>query len=311
VVAIEYAAALLIGRYVGFHYTIPFASYAIAATVVIVLAFAAFIAWQLFKARKGDVPADFQRFISFAVGIMLIALQMAVLNWTKIMLPIVAGFWADPYIASADRVIFGTDAWRLLHTLNGPTIDRAYVTWGPIHLTMLAIILCLRESTKKVQALLSYFLILFTGSIGQYALPSAGPLFHQPIPLEPWVAEAKAYLWQDYLRAGGSIGTGISAMPSIHVAIALWLALVVRSYVPKLWPIGFGYFALIAVGSVALGWHYVSDGLVAIAGTLLVWRAAGAGSWITWNNQLFGPDQIRRISGGAGAENPSGRISQT
>jgi hypothetical protein len=311
VVAIEYVAALLLGWHVGFHYTIPFASYCIAATVVIVLAFAAFVAWKLIKALKGDVPVDLYRFISFAVGVMLIALQMAVLNWTKIMLPIVAGFWADPYIAAADRAMLGTDAWRLLHTFNGPTVDRAYAAWGPIHFAVLAIILCLRESTKKSRALLSYFLILFTGSIGQYALPSAGPLFLQPIPLEPWVAEAKAYLWQDYLRAGGSIGTGISAMPSIHVAIALWLAFVVRSYVPKLWPIGFGYFALILVGSVALGWHYVSDGLVAIAGALLVWRASGAVSWITWNNQLFEPYQIRRISGGAGAVSPSGRMSQT
>lgn len=275
IVAVEYAAALVIGWRVGFHYTIPFASYFIAAAVVIVLAFALFIAGKLVRARKGDVPLHLARFLPFAVGVLLVALEMAVLCWTKIMLPIATGFWADPMLASADRTLFGTDPWHLLQWLNGPLIDRTYITWAPIKFLVLTVLVALPESAIKTRALLSYFFVMFAGAIGQYALPSAGPVFHQAIPLQPWVAEAKAYLWQDYLRGGGNIGTGISAMPSVHVAIALWVALVIKSYVPKFAPLGFAWFTIVAVGSVALGWHYAVDSLAAIGIAVAAWLLAG------------------------------------
>jgi hypothetical protein len=157
-----------------------------------------------------------------------------------------------------------------------PFIDRAYITWAPMMFVALFVLVCLPESSKKSRALLSYFFVLFAGAIGQYALPSAGPLFHQPVPLEPWVAEAKTYLWADYLRGGGRIGTGISAMPSIHVAIALWIAFVVRSYLPRTQAVMFGWFGLILVGSVLLGWHYAVDAIAACLITLVAWNLAGA-----------------------------------
>ncbi len=200
VVAIEYVTALFIGWRVGFRYSIPFAAYLVSALVIIVLSFALLLVWKLIKARKGDVPLNLSRFLRFAVGVTLVALQMAALTWTKVMLPIATGFWADPVLIDADRAIFGTDAWRLAQRAFGftaPIIDRAYMTWAPIMFVALFALVSLPESPKKSQALLSYFLVLFSGAVGQYALPSAGPLFHQPVPLEPWVAEAKAYLWAD------------------------------------------------------------------------------------------------------------------
>jgi hypothetical protein len=39
---------------------------------------------------------------------------------------------------------------------------------------------------------------------------------------------------------------------------------------------GWTYLGLIWFGSVHLGWHYFTDGIVGIAGALLVWRLAGA-----------------------------------
>ena len=68
-------------------------------------------------------------------------------------------------------------------------------------------------------------------------------------------------------------------MPSLHVAVALWLALVIRSYLPRLQFIGWAYFAVILVGSVYLGWHYALDGIVAVMITLACWRAVPALFW--------------------------------
>jgi hypothetical protein len=292
-ISAEYAIALTIGATVGFHYSIPFSAYAITALTIIVLAAAGAIVVRLFLyARQGEehptrrLLSDAPRFTGFAVGAFLVALQIGVLTWTKIMLPIASSFWADPYLANVDHAIFQTDPWRIAYALFGwaaPFIDKAYITWAPIKLVTLVVLVSLPQSPTKTRALLSYFVLMAMVAIGQYLLPSAGPVLYSQVgygdrfaalPLEPWVERARDYIWQDYLRGGGKIGTGISAMPSLHVAIALWIAFVVRAYVPRLSPLSFGYFGLILIGSVLLGWHYAVDGIAAIVIAMVAWKVA-------------------------------------
>ena len=67
---------------------------------------------------------------------------------------------------------------------------------------------------------------------------------------------------------------GISAMPSLHVAISLWIWLAARSLSPRLAPLALAYFALVWLASVQLGWHYVADGLVGALGMGAIWLAA-------------------------------------
>jgi hypothetical protein len=163
------------------------------------------------------------------------------------------------------------------------TVDGAYATWLLVKFVTLGAVLAAPESRRKAEVLLSYFLIVGSAALGQYLLSSGGPVFYArlgfgdrfaALPIEPWVQVASSYLWTDYLRAGGDVGTGISAMPSLHVAIALWVALVLRAYLPRMAVVGYLYFALILIGSVLLGWHYACDGIAAIAITLVCWRAA-------------------------------------
>jgi membrane-associated phospholipid phosphatase len=65
-------------------------------------------------------------------------------------------------------------------------------------------------------------------------------------------------------------------MPSMHIGMACWLALSLRSYFPKMQWAGWAYMATIWLSSIHLGWHYASDGIGGVIGALLVWRAAGA-----------------------------------
>jgi membrane-associated phospholipid phosphatase len=71
-------------------------------------------------------------------------------------------------------------------------------------------------------------------------------------------------------------------MPSLHVGIAFLLFLVANSYSnSKSFRIATAaYTAVILVGSVHLGWHYSTDGVVAILGVALIWWASG--KFVDW-----------------------------
>ena len=74
------------------------------------------------------------------------------------------------------------------------------------------------------------------------------------------------------LAAGG---TGISAMPSLHVAIATLCALFAWRCGPRAGMLMSVYAAIIFLASIHLGWHYAIDGYVSIVSTVLLWGAVG------------------------------------
>lgn len=293
VVTLEYAFALIIGAHVGFRYTIPFKAYFILGLAFAGIGVTAAVVSKLmlYASQRETSPArrllaEIPALLPFVCGVLLAALQIAVLTWTKVMLPIASPFWADGLLANADHALFRVDPWALAWQLFGwaaPLVDRAYVTWAPLKFITLLFVFCMPESARKSRALVSYFLMMGTVAVSQFLLSSAGPVFYaqlglgsrfQHMPIEPWVQTAKTYLWQDYLKSGGSIGGGISAMPSLHVAAALWMAFVWRSYQRHVGILAFAYFIVIAVGSVLLGWHYAVDAIAAVLITGTVWALA-------------------------------------
>jgi hypothetical protein len=292
VVSAEYVFAFSVGARVGFQYRIPFTTYmilgvAIAATAVALAVIGSLVvyAYQRECRPARRLLAEAPYFGSVAGAILLSALQISVLTWTKVMLPIASPFWADSLLAHWDEILFRVDPWILFYRFFGwaaPAVDRAYITWAPLKFGTFLALAFAPESGRKSRALVAYFLLMAVVAIGQFGLSSAGPVFYQQLglgmrfahmPIEPWVAETRAYLWRDHLRVGGEIGGGISAMPSLHVAGALWIALVWASFSRRLGYAGFIYFGLIAVGSVLLGWHYAVDGIAGIAITALAWWA--------------------------------------
>lgn len=279
--AFEALFALSVGAVTGFVYTIPLWSYLIvSACFSVLLAYGAAVAkiWR---------PVNWQWVGRVCLCFTLVAAQMALLSWTKVMMPHAVGFWADPYLASVDHALFGRDPWTFSHALVGwadPIFDRAYVTWAPLKFAALFYLILMPANERRNRLFLAYFLILASGAIGQYLLPSAGPIFYERLglgdrfemPLLPWAETAANYLWADYLNPGERIGTGISAFPSMHVAIAVWMALFLRSEAPRLAPLGYVYATLIMIGSVHLGWHYAVDGLAGGTLAVLAYRVKGA-----------------------------------
>ena len=323
IVAIEYAFALWIGFTVGFHYVIPAKTYVIIATTISVLILIVALLVRLAQYRReGEIrPASRllaearlarYRIAGILIGFLLIGLQGGALTWLKVMLPITQGFWADLPLAAADRMLFGKDPWIISHDLFGPIsglIDRVYVTWAPVKFATVVALILMVSSPLKSRAMLAYFLTISTCCLLQFAMPSAGPVFYAHLglgeqfaamPVEPWVASARDYLWADYLAGGGMPGGGISAMPSVHVAMTLWVALVLRAYFPRLQLLGWLYFSAILVGSVHLGWHYALDGIASIAIAVVAWAIAPI--------FLFGPKKLQLGATASGVRAESGVI---
>jgi len=128
------------------------------------------------------------------------------------------------------------------------------------------------------------------GVVAALLLSSAGPIFHDRIfggsefaPLREmldrrgaWVVLAESdRMWASLATGRPTIVAGISAAPSIHVAISVWIWLAARTMAPRLAPYALLYALFMWVGSVQLGWHYVTDGLLGVLGVLAIWALSG------------------------------------
>ena len=85
----------------------------------------------------------------------------------------------------------------------------------------------------------------------------------------------------------GDFGSGITAMPSMHVALAWLFYLLVRERI-KARLIRGGAFAFVLVtwfASVHLAWHYAVDGLVGILAVSAIWLAM--------RRLVYGPRPVR------------------
>ena len=152
-----------------------------------------------------------------------------------------------------------------------------------------------RDNRLRLQFFLTLMLgWIVLGNVVATLLASAGPVYYGNVtglsdpflPLTAYLNDAnrtypilallvQKYLWDSYLIRELVLGAGISAMPSMHVAIATLFALVcwrTKRWVGALMAI---YAMLIMIGSVHLGWHYAVDGYVGALGMIAVWWIVG------------------------------------
>jgi hypothetical protein len=83
-------------------------------------------------------------------------------------------------------------------------------------------------------------------------------------------------MWEAYAHSRPGLVAGISAVPSIHVAVSLWIYLTARSLCRRAAPWALAYALFVWIASVQLGWHYVADGLAGVIGMVGIWAVSGA-----------------------------------
>jgi hypothetical protein len=208
----------------------------------------------------------------------------------KVAIPGQIPFWLDQPLAAAERLLFGADPWFLLDRLLGwaaVPIDRLYGLWLPVQLLVLFAVILEPPSPAKSRLLIAYSLAWLLLGVGAATLfSSAGPLFYDRVfgggefaalrailgARDAWVALAESdRMWAAIGSGRPSLIAGISAFPSMHVAISVWIYLAARGLAPRVAPFALVYVVFIWIGSVQLGWHYAADGLAGTAGMIAVW----------------------------------------
>jgi len=275
--------------------------YDIVALTGLGVALIVFFLWHLFAIyRQGEAsPAsrimrdlDGRRALAVVIATILGPIAAGAFSAMKAAIPLVVPFYLDARLTSFERIVFGTDAWRISHALFGwatPLIDTFYLSWLPVMLLAFNLVLLSRPSPTKTRSMIAYlFMWPLVGTIGGYLMSSAGPIFHDALLgghsglLEALQREgakgsllAYEHLWTSYANRFATLGGGISAMPSMHIGMACWLALSLRSYFPKMQWAGWAYMGMIWISSIHLGWHYAIDGIVAAVLTIGIWKVTG------------------------------------
>jgi len=228
------------------------------------------------------------------VGVLLVGVSSSLFMALKFAIPSLAPFWLDSPIIAAEAVVFGLDPYQLLNSLIGRTIllvDRIYGLWLPVQLVVLFSVVVAPPSRTKARALTAYAAAWFLlGVVAAVLLSSAGPIFFDRefggahfAPLRQilqshgasMVLSTSDAMWSARVSGRYGLVTGISALPSMHVAISMWILLAARDLERRAVPIAAAYLAFIWIASVQLGWHYVSDGLAGVVGMMVLWWLAG------------------------------------
>lgn len=249
----------------------------------------------------------------------IVALTVFTASFTtfKTMIGEINPFHLDQELASLDKAFhFGIHPWRLTHALvDTPKgafwIDGVYSTWVVvIEGYLFWQITRVHRPYQRRQFLVAYALCwALLGSLAAYLMSSAGPCYFGKVAggedvyaplmerLEMMDAElanyggifelralnGQAWLWETFTQAEVAPAAGISAMPSLHVALATLLALSAWQVNRVIGIAMTFYAAAILFGSVHLGWHYAIDGYAAIIGAVLIWRLSG---WMVGGNRV-------------------------
>jgi hypothetical protein len=240
------------------------------------------------------------RFLNVLVPLVAFIVTMASFTVHKTVVLPGYGFTWDAEFIAWDRALFmGHDPWVLSHAVFDSAaatwwIDQLYHAW--FYPMMIAYVLCgLMVAGPLVRAcyigtfLISWFGI---GCVLAGLLASAGPIYDGALfeagvfePLKTRLAGQATELpgiasqfFQAELLAGHEVGKiglgyGISAMPSMHVALAAMWALLFFGVSRWLGLVGVVYTVIIWVGSVHLGWHYAVDGMLSSALVVGIWGA--------------------------------------
>ena len=245
--------------------------------------------------------SDRERVLSGFIAAFSIVFFAAVFSYVKDSIPQMNPFSWDPTFAHLDRMLHGGyDPYVLLAPVFGNPLmtklaDSAYSLWFLL-IYFFAFTACMDKEnpTRRNRFLFAFFLSwIIGGSILATIFSSVGPVYYQDfgfgdqfMPLVDRLheigastsltaLELQAALLDGYQNNGKL--TGISAMPSMHLALAWLIAFQSFQYRRVFGWVMIGFALMIQFSSVHLGWHYAVDGYLGFGVAIICWFAA---SWL-------------------------------
>jgi len=319
-IAVYVLAAFALGRLAGFGISLRLYSvlWMAACAITFMAVVIPIMVLQLYRERPAG-PIKFvwnllatdlrivERGLIALPCILLFPIFTSAFTSVKSAIPLMHPYSLDPLFARLDSLIHGGHAWELIHPAVGYPIvtyvlNFAYNLWFIVAWIIFALVAVMIEDRKLREQYLVAFCAcwILLGSVAAIVLSSAGPCYYGLLyPTDPYAPlmsylrsvnemynlmalKTQDMLWESHVSNRAGPVSGISAMPSLHVAVAM-LNAVLLSKLSRAWGIfGWIYLMLILVGSVHLGWHYAIDGYVSIIAVLLIWRAAGW--WVSCGN---------------------------
>ncbi|NLX12750.1 MAG: hypothetical protein GXY44_03735 [Phycisphaerales bacterium] len=194
----------------------------------------------------------------------------------------------------------GHHPWELLQPILGyplitSIINACYHAWMFVLFGVTFWLGWHENRLARMQYLLCFLLMwILLGTILAIGLSSAGPCYYDRVtgdegPFLPlmayleranqeypiWSIDVREMLWRNYETGQIERVRGITAMPSMHVASTLLLALGAWSVHRKVGAALFFFALIILIGSVHLAWHYAIDGYLSIVLVLILWKTVG------------------------------------
>ncbi|HMC91536.1 MAG TPA: phosphatase PAP2 family protein [Allosphingosinicella sp.] len=217
------------------------------------------------------------------------------------------GFLWDPTLARIGRLLTGgTSPWVFAHAVFGSHaglrfLNFLYTFWLVLIFAFPTVVATfVTNSRLRLRLLVSWFAAwVLIGTVAAWCFASAGPCYYNAlIGPDPSFAELQRHLaalarsaaaegrpvetieFQPFLLKAfyGRVfapGGGISAMPSMHVALATLCAIAGYAHSRTLGTALTVYAVLIWIGSIYFGWHYLVDGPVAAVMMVAIWKATG------------------------------------
>ncbi|WP_215404288.1 phosphatase PAP2 family protein [Vibrio gigantis] len=241
--------------------------------------------------------------------ILMLALNISFSSYTfvKSLIPHFNPYTLDLTFYQLDKWLhFGISPWEITHfflpnAASTLAINFLYNLWFFLMWGMLLFFIVYRKNDQLRNQFLLTFLIswFLLGNVIATLLSSAGPAFFhhfyeqdlylrlmerleaQDFQLKEasifplWTLSAQDMLWDSYITGVRGRGTGISAMPSLHVTIAVLMAMTAFKLNKKLGYLAWVYAFIIQVGSVHLAWHYAIDGYLGAILVVVLWHLIG------------------------------------
>ena len=254
-----------------------------------------------FIGRVNRLASDPWMLAARIVPLLLMPVLFVAFSSLKMLIPRFVPFWLDDSFAAIDRILFfGHQPWELTHALFGSVgatmfLDRAYSFWVLLLSIAIAGFALFAPRADRARFFMAFTLAwLLLGVVGAWLLASAGPCYSALVgaasapEFDELMKRLGAFsigtesvidaprwqqlLWRSHSSQTYAFGMGISAMPSLHNAIAVLYALAAFRIGRLIGCFMSLYAALIFIGSVHLGWHYAVDGILGAAAMVLIWR---------------------------------------